>query len=33
MGTQLIDLLAISFQQLPDALQSSASPVREAHLV
>ncbi len=33
MGTHLIDLLAISFQQHPDALQSSASPVREAHLV
>ena len=33
MGTHLVDLLAISFQQHPDALQSSASPVRDAHLV
>ena len=33
IGTHLIDLLAISLQQHPDALQSNASPVREAHLV
>lgn len=32
MGTQLIDLLAISLQQHPDALQSSQSAVRDAHL-
>ena len=33
MGTQLIDLLAVSLQQHPDALQSSQSAVRDAHLV
>ncbi len=32
MGTQLIDLLAISLQQHPDALQSTTSAVRDAHL-
>jgi AraC-like DNA-binding protein len=32
MATQLIDLLAIGLQQHPDALQSSQSAVRDAHL-
>jgi AraC-like DNA-binding protein len=32
MGTQLIDLLAVSLQQHPDALQSTTSAVRDAHL-
>jgi AraC-like DNA-binding protein len=32
MGTQLIDLLAISLQQHPDVLQSTTSAVRDAHL-
>ena len=32
MGTQLVDLLAVSLQQHPDALQSLTSAVRDAHL-
>lgn len=32
MGTQLVDLLAVSLQQHPDALQSTTSAVRDAHL-
>lgn len=32
MGTHLVDLLAISLQQHPDALESMSSPIREAHL-
>jgi AraC-like DNA-binding protein len=32
MGTQLVDLLAISLQAHPDALQSQQSAVRDAHL-
>ncbi|VTU37648.1 Transcriptional activator NphR [Variovorax sp. PBS-H4] len=33
MGTHLIDLLSLSLQQHPDALQSEQSAVRDAHLV
>lgn len=33
MGTHLIDLLSISLQQHPDALESMVSPIRDAHLV
>lgn len=32
MGTQLVDLLVLSLQQHPDALQSQQSAVRDAHL-
>jgi AraC-like DNA-binding protein len=32
MGRQVIDLLALSLEQHPDALQSSMSAVRDAHL-